>query len=72
MTEGVASNTGTVNLMDGRVHERVLKQTRNRKQNELEEIQQRKQLFETSKRKVEAIRKNSSDPTNVHKEKLLQ
>ncbi len=62
MTAGVAFNTETVDLTDGRVHERVLEQTRNREQNELEAIQWRKQLFENSRRKVEAIREKSSDP----------
>ncbi len=56
------ANVGTVDLLDGWVRERVLEQTRNWEQNELEAMQQRKQLFENIKRKVEAIREKSSDP----------
>jgi hypothetical protein len=44
------------------VHECVLVQTMNREQNELEAIQQRNQLFENSKRKVEVIREKNSVP----------
>jgi hypothetical protein len=36
MTAGVAFNAGTVDLMDGRVHRRVIDQTRSREQNEIE------------------------------------
>ncbi len=42
MTARVAFNAGTVDLTDGRVHERALEQTRNREQNELEAMQRRK------------------------------
>ena len=55
MTSGVAFNAGTVDLTDGRVHERVLEQTRNREQNELEAIQRRKQLFENRHNRYLAV-----------------
>jgi hypothetical protein len=35
MTAGVAFNAGAVDLSDGRIHERVLEQARNREQSEL-------------------------------------
>ena len=35
MTAGVALNAGTVDLLDGRIHEGVLEQARNREQSEL-------------------------------------
>ncbi len=44
------------------MHEHVLEQTMNREENGLEAIEQRKQLFENSKRKLEAIREKSSEP----------
>ena len=62
MTAGVAFNAGVVDLSDGRIHERVLEQTRNREQAELQAIEKRKQQYENAKNKVNAIREKSSDP----------
>jgi hypothetical protein len=62
MTAGVAFNAGAVDLSDVRIHERVLEQTRNREQAEIQAIKKRKQQFENLKRKVDAIREKSIDP----------
>jgi hypothetical protein len=62
MTAGVAFNAGTVDLSDGRIHERVLEQPRNKEQAEIQAIEKRKQKIENLKRKVDAIREKSSEP----------
>ncbi len=56
MTAGVALNAGTVDLLDGRIHEGVLEQARNGEQSELQANEKRKQQCENAKRKVDAIR----------------
>jgi hypothetical protein len=62
MTAGVAFNAGAVDLTDGRVHERVIEQTRIREQSELQALEQKRQQFENAKRKVDAIRQKTTDP----------
>jgi len=57
-------------LTDGWVQEHVLEQTRNREQIELEATQWRKQSYENSKRKVDALREKSGDPTKWSAAKL--
>jgi hypothetical protein len=51
MTAEVAFNAGTIELTDGRVHERVLKQTRQREQSEMDAVERRKQQLENSKKR---------------------
>jgi hypothetical protein len=70
MTAGVAFNAGVVDLSDGRIHERVLEQTRNREQAELQAIEKRKQQYENAKNKVNAIREKSSDPNKWNASEL--
>lgn len=41
LTAGVALDAGTVDLTDGRVHQRVINQTRSRELNEIESAEQR-------------------------------
>jgi hypothetical protein len=62
MTAGVAFNAGAVDLTDGRVHERVIEQTRIREQSELQAIERKRQQFENAKRKVDAIWQKTTDP----------
>jgi hypothetical protein len=52
------------------VQEHILEQTRNREQIELEATQWRKQPYENSKRKVDALREKSGDPTKWSAAKL--
>jgi hypothetical protein len=70
MTAGVAFNSGTVELTDGRVHEGVAEQARQREQSELEAVQRRQQQLEHSKRMVDAIRAKYSVPNKFGISKL--
>ncbi len=70
MTAGVAFNAGTVELTDGRVHQRVIDQTRIREQNEIDAAERRRQQLENTKSKVDAIRSKSTDPTKWNANEL--
>ena len=70
MTAGVAFNAGAVDLTDGRVHQKVIDQTRNREQNGIEAAERRRQQLENAKSKVDAIRAKSTDPTKWNASEL--
>lgn len=70
MTAGVAFNAGTVELTDGRVHQRVIEQTKQREQSELQAVQRRQQQLEVIKNKVDAIRQKNKQPTKWNASEL--
>jgi len=70
MTAGIAFNAGAMDLSDGRIHKRVLEQTRQREQNELHAAEKRKQAYENAKKKVDAIREKSTDPLSWNASEL--
>jgi hypothetical protein len=70
LTAGIAFNAGILEISDGRVHKRVLEQTKRREQAEEDAKDRRRKQHENAMNKVKGIREKTEDPTKWNSQEL--